>query len=88
MTELKTLIKKDLKSFTYRIFNLRTNDSKGRRKRVLNILLALFLTIYIVALFGVVALSAITEIARTEAGYMVMIQMFLGMGLFLLIRCV
>lgn len=85
MTELKTLIKKDLKSFTYRIFNLRTNDSKGRRKRVLNILLALFLTIYIVALFGVVALSAITEIARTEAGYMVMIQMFLGMGLFLLI---
>lgn len=85
MTELKTLIKKDLKSFTYRIFNLRTNDGKGRRKRVLNILLALFLTIYIVALFGVVALSAITEIARTEAGYMVMIQMFLGMGLFLLI---
>lgn len=85
MTELKTLIKKDLKSFTYRIFNLRTNDSKGRRKRVLNILLALFLTIYIVALFGVVALSAITEIARTEAGYMVMIQMFLGMGIFLLI---
>lgn len=85
MTELKTLIKKDLKSFTYRIFNLRTNDGKGRRKRVLNILLALVLTIYIVALFGVVALSAITEIARTEAGYMVMIQMFLGMGLFLLI---
>lgn len=85
MTELKTLIKKDLKSFTYRIFNLRTNDGKGKRKRVLNILLALFLTIYIVALFGVVALSAITEIARTEAGYMVMIQMFLGMGLFLLI---
>lgn len=85
MTELKTLIKKDLKSFTYRIFNLRTNDSKGRRKRVLNILLALFLIIYIVGLFGVVALSAITEIARTEAGYMVMIQMFLGMGLFLLI---
>lgn len=85
MTELKTLIKKDLKSFTYRIFNLRTNDSKGRRKRVLNILLALFLTIYIIGLFGVVALSAITEIARTEAGYMVMIQMFLGMGLFLLI---
>lgn len=85
MTELKTLIKKDLKSFTYRIFNLRTNDSKGRRKRVLNILLAFFLTIYIVGLFGVVALSAITEIARTEAGYMVMIQMFLGMGLFLLI---
>lgn len=85
MTELKTLIKKDLKSFTYRIFNLRTNDGKGRRKRVLNILLALFLTIYIIGLFGVVALSAITEIARTEAGYMVMIQMFLGMGLFLLI---
>lgn len=85
MTELKTLIKKNLKSFTYRIFNLRTNDGKGRRKRVLNILLALFLTIYIVGLFGVVALSAITEIARTEAGYMVMIQMFLGMGLFLLI---
>lgn len=85
MTELKTLIKKDLKSFTYRIFNLRTNDGKGRRKRALNILLALLLTIYIVALFGVVALSAITEIARTEAGYMVMIQLFLGMGIFLLI---
>lgn len=85
MTELKTLIKKDLKSFTYRIFNLRTNDSKGRRKRVLNIFLFIVAILYIGALFGVVALSAITEIARTEAGYMVMIQLFLGMGLFLLI---
>lgn len=85
MTELKTLIKKDLKSFTYRIFNLRTNDGKGRRKRILNIFLSLILTIYIIGLFGVVALSAITEIARTEAGYMVMIQLFLGMGIFLLI---
>lgn len=85
MTELKTLIKKDLKSFTYRIFNLRTNDGKGRRKRILNIFLSLVLTIYIIGLFGVVALSAITEIARTEAGYMVMIQLFLGMGIFLLI---
>ena len=36
-------------------------------------------------LFGVVALSAITKIAETEAGYMVMIQLFLGMGIFLLI---
>lgn len=85
MTELKTLIKKDLKSFTYRIFNLRTNDGKGKRKRILNIFLSLVLTIYIIGLFGVVALSAITEIARTEAGYMVMIQLFLGMGIFLLI---
>lgn len=85
MTELKTLIKKDLKSFTYRIFNLRTNDGKGKRKRILNIFLSLILTIYIIGLFGVVALSAITEIARTEAGYMVMIQLFLGMGIFLLI---
>lgn len=85
MTELKTLIKKDLKSFTYRIFNLRTNDGKGRRKRILNIFLSVVLTIYIIGLFGVVALSAITEIARTEAGYMVMIQLFLGMGIFLLI---
>lgn len=85
MTELKTLIKKDLKSFTYRIFNLRTNDGKGRRKRILNIFLSVVLTIYIIGIFGVVALSAITEIARTEAGYMVMIQLFLGMGIFLLI---
>lgn len=85
MTELKTLIKKDLKSFTYRIFNLRTNDGKGKRKRILNIFLSLVLTIYIIGLFGVVALSAITEIARTEAGYMIMIQLFLGMGIFLLI---
>ncbi|WP_311562205.1 hypothetical protein [Peptoniphilus duerdenii] len=85
MTELKTLIKKDLKSFTYRIFNLRTNDGKGRRKRILNIFLSVVLTIYIIGLFGVVALSAITEIAKTEAGYMVMIQLFLGMGIFLLI---
>lgn len=85
MTELKTLIKKDLKSFTYRIFNLRTNDSKGRRKRVLNIFLFIVAILYIGALFGVAALSAITEIARTEAGYMVMIQLFLGMGIFLLI---
>ena len=85
MTELKTLIKKDLKSFTYRIFNLRTNDGKGKRKRILNIFLSMVLTIYIIGLFGVVALSAITEIARTEAGYMVMIQLFLGMGIFLLI---
>ncbi len=85
MTELKTLIKKDLKSFTYRIFNLRTNDGKGRRKRILNIFLSLVLTIYIIGLFGVVALSAITEVAKTEAGYMVMIQLFLGMGIFLLI---
>lgn len=85
MTELKTLIKKDLKSFTYRIFNLRTNDGKGRRKRILNIFLSLIATIYIIGIFGVVALSAITEIARTEAGYTVMIQLFLGMGIFLLI---
>lgn len=85
MTELKTLLKKDFKSFTYRIFNLRTNDGKGKRKRILNIFLSLVLTIYIIGLFGVVALSAITEIARTEAGYMVMIQLFLGMGIFLLI---
>lgn len=85
MTELKTLIKKDLKSFTYRIFNLRTNDGKGKRKRILNIFLSVVLTIYIIGLFGVVALSAIIEIAKTEAGYMVMIQLFLGMGIFLLI---
>lgn len=85
MTELKTLLKKDFKSFTYRIFNLRTNDGKGKRKRILNIFLSLVLTIYIMGLFGVVALSAITKIAETEAGYMVMIQLFLGMGIFLLI---